>query len=49
MSIYALNLIGAVANMVHPLSSTNEIESYLKISESKYLIVLDLRLQKLFD
>lgn len=49
MSIYALNLIGAVANMVHPLSSTNEIESYLKISESKYLIVLDLLLGKIIE
>jgi long-chain acyl-CoA synthetase len=38
---YALNLIGAVANMIHPLSSEGEIEFYLKDSGSVAAITLD--------
>ena len=38
---YATNLIGAIANMIHPLSSQNEIEFYLKESGSIYAITLD--------
>ena len=39
---YAINMVGAVASMVHPLSAENEIELYLNESNSKYLFVLDL-------
>jgi long-chain acyl-CoA synthetase len=38
---YATNLVGGVANMIHPLSSQNEIEFYLKESGSIYAITLD--------
>lgn len=38
---YALNLIGAVANMIHPLSSEGEIAFYLKDSSSVAAITLD--------
>ena len=38
---YAINKIGAIANMVHPLSSENEIEFYLKESASVVCITLD--------
>ena len=38
---YAVNLVGAVANMVHPLSSENEIAFYLRESESICAITLD--------
>ena len=38
---YATNLVGAIANMIHPLSSQNEIEFYLKESGSLYAITLD--------
>ncbi|MCL1816920.1 MAG: AMP-binding protein, partial [Clostridiales bacterium] len=38
---YALNLIGAVANMIHPLSSEGEIAFYLKDSESVAAVTLD--------
>ena len=38
---YAVNLVGAIANMVHPLSSENEILFYLKESESICAITLD--------
>ena len=39
---YAVNLVGAVANMIHPLSSEKEIEFYLNESESAAAITLDL-------
>ena len=32
---YAVNLVGAIANMIHPLSSEKEIEFYLNESESR--------------
>lgn len=38
---YAINKIGAIANMVHPLSSEKEIEFYLKESASMVCITLD--------
>lgn len=39
---YAINEIGAVANMVHPLSSEKEIEDYLIQSESKIMLCIDI-------
>ena len=38
---YAVNLVGAISNMVHPLSSEKEIEFFLKESGSLYAITLD--------
>ena len=38
---YAINHIGAVANMIHPLSAENEIEFYLNASKSVVAITLD--------
>ena len=38
---YAVNLIGAVANMVHPLSAEGEIEFFLNSSHSVAAITLD--------
>ncbi len=38
--LYALNRIGAVANMVHPLSSQKNITFYLDYSESKMILTL---------
>ena len=38
---YAVNLVGAIANMVHPLSSEKEIEFYIKESRSIAAITLD--------
>jgi len=43
---YALNHIGAVANMVHPLSAEEEITFYLDLSESKMLLTVDLFYKK---
>lgn len=39
---YAINEIGAVANMVHPLSSEKEIEEYLVQSDSKVMLCIDI-------
>ncbi len=38
---YAVNLIGAVANMVHPLSSEKELEFYINDSQSVTVVTLD--------
>ncbi len=38
---YAINLVGGIANMIHPLSAENEIEFYLNESESITVITLD--------
>ena len=38
---YAVNMIGAVANMIHPLSGEGEIVFYLKDAESRVVLTLD--------
>ena len=38
---YAVNMVGAIANMIHPLSAEKEIEFYLNESESVTAITLD--------
>ena len=38
---YAVNKVGAIANMIHPLSAEKEIEFYLNESESVTAITLD--------
>lgn len=38
---YAVNAVGAIANMIHPLSAEKEIEFYIKESESITAITLD--------
>lgn len=43
---YALNRIGAVANMVHPLSARDEITFYLSISKSKAILTADMFYEK---
>ena len=42
ITFYAVNMIGATASMIHPLSSANEIEFYLNASDSKYILTIDL-------
>lgn len=39
---YALNKMGAVASMIHPLSTESEIEFYLKVSRSRFALTMDL-------
>ena len=38
---YAINLVGGIANMIHPLSAPREIAFYLKESESVLAVTLD--------
>ena len=40
-TFYAVNLIGGICNMIHPLSAEKEIEFYLNESESVTAITLD--------
>ncbi len=40
-TFYAVNRIGAIANMIHPLSAESEITFYLNISNSKVILTLD--------
>lgn len=49
ISVYALNLIGAVANMVHPLSSASELEFCLTQAKSKYLLTMDFVYEKVLE
>lgn len=43
---YAASYIGAIANMIHPLSSEAEIEFYLNDTKSKAVLTLDLFYEK---
>ncbi len=47
ISLYALNKIGAIANMTHPLSAEEEIKDTLLSTESKYLIIYDAQYKKI--
>jgi long-chain acyl-CoA synthetase len=46
---YAVNRLGGICNMVHPLSPPEEIAQYLQIADSKWLIILDAMLNKQLD
>ena len=46
---YAVNMIGAVSSMIHPLSSENEIEYYIEASESKYILTINLFASKVIE
>lgn len=47
ITFYAINMVGATANMIHPLSSENEILMYLQMAKSKYLLVIDMDYEKI--
>ncbi|KYC46901.1 MAG: Acetyl-coenzyme A synthetase [Candidatus Methanofastidiosum methylothiophilum] len=38
---YAINKLGAISSMIHPLSPPKEVKFYLNLSKSKYAITLD--------
>ena len=46
--VYAVNMVGAICNMVHPLSSEKELEYYIKVAESKYVMVIDAVFDKVY-
>ncbi len=41
LCLYAVNYIGAVASMIHPLSAVKEIEFYIKETKSRTIITID--------
>ena len=43
---YAVNEVGAIANMIHPLSSEKEIEDYVNQAHSKVMLVIDITYPK---
>ena len=47
ISFYALNKIGAISNMIHPLSGENEIKSFLNNTGSRCIVVIDIALEKI--
>lgn len=47
ISIYALNRIGAVANILHPLSAQEEIKNHINIVKSKVVLCVDICTEKL--
>ena len=49
IAFYALNKLGAIANMVHPLSAAEEIKEAIISTKSKYLIMIDMFYSKIKD
>lgn len=49
ISFYAVNMVGAIANMIHPLSAVKEIEDYLTMSKSKYVLTMDIAIEKVMS
>jgi len=47
--VYAVNLVGAVASMIHPLSSEKEIENYINQADSKFMLALDMTVEKIMN
>ena len=48
-AVYAINRIGAIANMIHPLLSANEIKRFVEHVDSKAIITFDMLYNKLAD
>ena len=46
IAFYAINKIGAISSMIHPLSGENEIKNYLNISKTDYLLCIDFTMDK---
>ena len=46
---YALNKLGAVASMIHPLSTETEIEFYFTLSKSRMALTMDMWLDKVYS
>lgn len=47
IAFYALNKIGAVANMIHPLSSQEEVKKYVNEVDSKMILTIDMSYKKI--
>lgn len=49
ITFYAINLIGAIANIIHPLSGEKEIENYLKNTNSNLILTIDIAYEKVIN
>ena len=47
IAFYAINKIGAISNLIHPLSGENEIKKFLNKTNSKYIISIDVSCDKI--
>lgn len=47
IAFYALNKIGAIANMIHPMSAENEIKYFVNLTKSRYIVAIDLTYKKI--
>ena len=45
-AFFAVNKVGAIANMIHPLSGEEEIKHYLSDTNSKMLMMIDIAYEK---
>ena len=48
-AFYACNKIGAIADIIHPLSSPEQVKFYLKENKSRFLFLVDFNYDKLKD
>lgn len=46
--VYAVNMVGAICNMVHPLSGEKELEFFINAVDSKYVLVIDQVFEKIY-
>ena len=49
IALYALNKLGAIGSMFHPLSSENEIKESIEGTQSKFLVMIDMFYDKIKD
>ena len=48
-AIYACNKIGAIADIIHPLSSPEQVKFYLKENKSRFFFLVDFNYDKIKD
>ncbi len=49
IAFYAVNKVGAVSNMIHPLSSENEIKYFINLTHSQYIVTINVSLNKVIN
>ena len=47
IAFYAINKIGAISNLIHPLSGENEIKHFINKTNSKYIVSIDVACDKI--
>ena len=46
IAFYGVNKLGGISSMIHPLSTENELEYYFNLSDTKYVVTLDMFYKK---